>query len=185
MQLLTDEIRARLLANGERFAADSDFDPLPVVKLFTPDAGATWLLASLDPEEPDIAFGLCDLGLGYAELGTVRISEIADVRGAIGLPVERDDPRRSRSITPTTLNCNGFPACQTQASCRILRAVEEDRRPYRPQLDAHRSARSCPTRCATGCYVRLRACAATCRVRIRRGPPCGMTGVEPTLWAYG
>lgn len=90
MQLITDAIRADLLANGERFVADEAFDPPPVVKLFTPDAGATWLLASLDPAEPDIAFGLCDLGVGYPELGLVRLSEIEVVRGAIGLPVERD-----------------------------------------------------------------------------------------------
>lgn len=90
MQLITDDIRARLLANGARTAAGEDLDPPPLVKLFTPDAGATWLLTELDPEEPDIAFGLCDHGVGCPELGTVRLSEIAEVRGAIGLPVERD-----------------------------------------------------------------------------------------------
>ena len=63
---------------------------IPVVKLFTPDAGCTWLLSELDPEDPDIAFGLCDLGMGCPELGTVRISELESVRGKLGLPVERD-----------------------------------------------------------------------------------------------
>lgn len=90
MQLITDAIRAVLLANGERFAEDPGFDPQPVVKLFTPDGGATWLLASLDPEDSDIAFGLCDLGLGFPELGTVSLAEIQEVRGVLGLPVERD-----------------------------------------------------------------------------------------------
>jgi len=90
MILLTDQIRAALLANGEKTKADLDHDPRPVVKLFTPDAGATWLLTELDPDEPDIAFGLCDLGLGCPELGSVRISEIESVRGRLGLPVERD-----------------------------------------------------------------------------------------------
>ena len=47
--------------------AEPDF--LPVVKLFTPDAGCTWPLPELDPEDPDIAFGLCDLGIGCPELG--------------------------------------------------------------------------------------------------------------------
>jgi hypothetical protein len=69
------------------------------VKLFTPDANCTWLIAELDPDEPDIAFGLCDLGLGCAELGSVRISEIESVRGAFGLPVERDQLfRADRSL---------------------------------------------------------------------------------------
>lgn len=90
MQLITELQRAEMLENGRRQAADEGFDPWPVVKLFTPDAGATWLLSELDPEDPDIAFGLCDLGLGSPELGSVRLSEIAEVRGALGLPVERD-----------------------------------------------------------------------------------------------
>ncbi len=94
MELLTEEQKAQLLANGresaERSAAGQDFDPYPVVKLFTPDAGATWLLTEIDPDEPDIAFGLCDLGLGFPELGTVRLSELAELRGRLGLPVERD-----------------------------------------------------------------------------------------------
>lgn len=43
-----------------------------------------------DPECPDIAFGLCDLGMGFPELGSVSISEIQSVRGNLGLPIERD-----------------------------------------------------------------------------------------------
>ena len=64
--------------------------PIPVVKIFTPDSGATWLLSELDPENPDIAFGLCDLGMGFPELGCVCISEILALKGPLGLPVERD-----------------------------------------------------------------------------------------------
>jgi len=91
MKLLTISIRQQLLRNGRANAngeAASDFPP--VVKLFTPDAGCTWLLSELDPEDSDIAFGLCDLGMGCPELGSVRISELESVRGKLGLPVERD-----------------------------------------------------------------------------------------------
>ena len=88
--LITPAQCKQMLANGARSAAGEQIDPKPVVKLFTPDAGATWLLTELDPEDPDIAFGLCDLGQGFPELGSVRISEIASVRGGLGLPVERD-----------------------------------------------------------------------------------------------
>lgn len=94
--LLTAIDRARLLANGEQHRQHQLQDPettidfAPVVKLFTPDAGCTWLLTELDPHEPDIAFGLCDLGLGCPELGYVSLIEIAAVRGHLGLPVERD-----------------------------------------------------------------------------------------------
>lgn len=98
MKLLTKDIRERLLKNGrinhEFLIAQDDDRPrpdfLPVVKLFTPDAGCTWLLSELDPDEPDRAFGLCDLGMGFPELGYVSMIELAQVRGQIGLPVERD-----------------------------------------------------------------------------------------------
>lgn len=76
MKLITTEQRERMLANGRASAENPDTDHAPVVKLFTPDAGCTWLLSELDPTEPDIAFGLCDLGMGYPELGSVRILEL-------------------------------------------------------------------------------------------------------------
>jgi hypothetical protein len=95
MKLLTEPIREQLLRNGRLRAqpagegrAEPDF--LPVVKFFTPDAGCVWLLTELLPDEPDIAFGLCDLGMGFPELGYVRMSELEAVRGPLGLPVERD-----------------------------------------------------------------------------------------------
>lgn len=87
-KLVTKALRQELLRNGlDRPHAE---DVKPVVKLFTPDAGATWLLTEIGPEDQDIAWGLCDLGLGFPELGPVRLSEIASMRGKLGLPVERD-----------------------------------------------------------------------------------------------
>tara|TARA_R100000306_G_C4336062_1_gene122801 strand:+ start:143 stop:535 length:393 start_codon:yes stop_codon:yes gene_type:complete len=61
----------------------------PVVKWFTPDAQATWLAVSLNPKT-GMAFGLCDLGLGFPELGYISINELLALRGRFGLPVERD-----------------------------------------------------------------------------------------------
>ena len=102
MELITDDIRKRLLRNGEVrksfaegcFGEDGEQRPepdfYPVVKFFTPDGGATWLITELDPDDPDIAFGLCDLGLGFPELGSVSIAEPESVRDKLGLPVERD-----------------------------------------------------------------------------------------------
>ena len=86
-ELLTPAQRAGLLANGRATAGGADLDPRPVVKLFTPDASATWLLTELDPDDPDRAFGLCDLGLGFPELGYVPMRELGNLRGALGLPV--------------------------------------------------------------------------------------------------
>ncbi len=94
MKLLTDTQRAQLLENGRRQdplrGTVDEMDFVPIVKLFTPDANCTWLLTELDPEDPDIAFGLSDLGLGFPELGTVRISELESLRGPMGLAIERD-----------------------------------------------------------------------------------------------
>lgn len=95
MELLPQSILDQLAVNGranqERIEAGEDtIDHHPVVKLFTPDAGATWLLSETDPEDPDIAHGLCDLGLGFPEIGSARLSEIRSVRGRLGLPIERD-----------------------------------------------------------------------------------------------
>ncbi|MFZ2326770.1 MAG: DUF2958 domain-containing protein [Rhodoferax sp.] len=90
MNLISDELRTQLLANGRQSLADEGSDPQPVVKLFTPDAGATWLLTEIDPDDDDHAFGLCDLGLGLPELGYVSLAELATLRGRLGLPVERD-----------------------------------------------------------------------------------------------
>jgi Protein of unknown function (DUF2958) len=89
--LIPTHIRDQLLVNGAKSAVGEDIDPVPVVKLFTPDANTTWLLTELDPENPTIAFGLCDLGLGSPELGSVSLQEISSVRGSIGLSVERDE----------------------------------------------------------------------------------------------
>ena len=94
MKLLTKNIHNKLLANGRKQdevrGTDDEIDFHPVVKLFTPDAGCTWLLTELEPETPDIAFGLCDLGMGFPELGSVSIQELRSIRGKIGLPIERD-----------------------------------------------------------------------------------------------
>jgi antirestriction protein ArdC len=91
MKLLTQELRATLIANGITNAErENPVDFKPAVKFFTPWGGCTWLITELAPEDPDIAFGLCDLGMGFPELGTVRISELESVRGPMGLRVERD-----------------------------------------------------------------------------------------------
>lgn len=93
--LVTDGQLDRLIENGKdnikrRDVDGSTHDFWPVVKLFCPWGGATWLLTEVDPEDEDCAFGLCDLGMGCPELGDVRLSELAAVRGPAGLTIERD-----------------------------------------------------------------------------------------------
>ena len=85
-ELLTVEDRVRLLVQ----ALADDRDGPPIVKLFTPDGAATWLISETDPDDADRLYGLCDLGLGFPELGYVSLAELTSVRGRLGLPVERD-----------------------------------------------------------------------------------------------
>ena len=86
MELLTETQRERLLENGR----NRDGSHPPVVKLFDPTGAAAWLVSELAPEEPDVAFGLADLGFGSPELGSFRISELQSVRGPFGFGIERD-----------------------------------------------------------------------------------------------
>jgi len=88
--LVTDEQRAALLVNGWLAATGEPNDPLPVVRLFTPDAHATWLLTALDPTDGDTAYGLIDLGISMPELGHVKLSDLASIVGPNKLPVMRD-----------------------------------------------------------------------------------------------
>ena len=92
MKLLTKPLYEKLIANGRKQelvrGTDDEIDFEPVVKLFSPLGVGTWLLTELDPENPDIAFGLCDLG--FPELGSVSIRELESIRLPLGLGIERD-----------------------------------------------------------------------------------------------
>jgi hypothetical protein len=99
--LTTDQERAQLLANGHARAADQTFDPLPVVRLFTPDAHATWLLAWLDPADGDTAHGVMDVGIGMPELGQVKLSDLASIVGPNKQPVMRD--RYFKAVRPLSV----------------------------------------------------------------------------------
>ena len=92
MKLLTKAIETKLKANSikSQCVGSADFQRTvkPVVKLFNPSGGATWLLSEMD--DNGIMFGLCDLGMGSPELGYVALQELEEVRGAFGLGIERD-----------------------------------------------------------------------------------------------
>lgn len=89
--LIPDELLAKMIENASITEERDRYDPFPVVKLFTPDAAASWLLTEAYAEGQDVSlFGLIDIGLGEAVLGYVMLSDIEDVRGKLGLPVERD-----------------------------------------------------------------------------------------------
>ena len=90
MELLTQQQREQMIANHRANAGrEQTQDFQPVVKLYCPWNLAVWLLTELDPET-NIAFGLCDLGQGFPELGNVSLDEMAEVEGPEGLRIERD-----------------------------------------------------------------------------------------------
>ncbi len=100
--LITAEQRAQLLANGHAYANGKVWAHC-VVRLFTPDAHATWLLAALDPADGDTAYGLCDVGIGTPELGHVKLSDLASIVGPLKRPILRDlyfRPTRSLGVRP-------------------------------------------------------------------------------------
>lgn len=95
MNLFPSEILRQLRFNGKSSAFHQianlpEPDHNPVVKIFDPSGGATWLLTESMPDEPNMLFGLCDLGMGFPELGYVLRSDLESDRGDYGLSLERD-----------------------------------------------------------------------------------------------
>lgn len=97
-QLITEDERRLLLEHGQARADGRVIDLLPVVRLFTPDAHATWLLVSLNPADGDTAHGLIDLGIGMPELGEIKLPDLASIVGPSKQPVMRD--RYFRAVRP-------------------------------------------------------------------------------------
>lgn len=92
MELLPRDVREQLpalYANEELGLAAQ-----ALVKFFTPDAGWTWYASEFDGK--DIFFGLV-IGL-EAELGYFSLAELTDVRGPLGLPIERDLHFEAKSL---------------------------------------------------------------------------------------
>lgn len=87
MIIIPQHLFARLVENAR---APDGTDHVPVIKFFDPAGAATWLITEIDAEDQDTLFGLCDLGMGFPELGTVSLSELRSVKNRLGLPLERD-----------------------------------------------------------------------------------------------
>lgn len=95
MAFLTNEQRRQMLANGVARARGEATDPYPVLKLYTPDAGASWVLTALDADG-DLAYGLIDLGIGFPELGLVSLKMLAGIKGPKGRPVAVEPGYKAR-----------------------------------------------------------------------------------------
>jgi hypothetical protein len=95
MTFLTEQQRTQMLANGAARARGQSIDPFPVVKLYTLDAPACWLLTEL-AADGDRAYGLTDAGTGFPELGQVSLSALDGVRGPRGMRIVADPHFRPR-----------------------------------------------------------------------------------------
>lgn len=82
-------LERQFIENDKRTGTTSEILHMPLVKIFTPWAGATWLLSERQPGT-SICFGLCDLGLGEPELGYVDLIEVCSVTGPGGVHAEQD-----------------------------------------------------------------------------------------------
>jgi hypothetical protein len=106
MKLLTKKIRKKL---PPLYAQDGkDGKAVAYIKFFIPDANWTWWVVEGEPIKDDEGreidfyfFGLVD-GL-VKELGYFSLSELEEVRGPLGLPIERDlfwQPTKLEEIAP-------------------------------------------------------------------------------------
>ncbi|MNL17349.1 hypothetical protein D3C87_1384390 [compost metagenome] len=95
MTFITGQQRMQMLAHGAARARGDAIDPYPVVKLYTLDAPACWLLTELDADG-DRAYGLTDAGTGFPELGHVSLSALEGVRGPKGLRIVADPHFKAR-----------------------------------------------------------------------------------------
>lgn len=91
MQLYDDAQMAALKANWRDPTLDNSLDDIkPVVRLVLYDSKGCWLLAMVNPDDPDIVYGLFDPGGTHPKLGFTTFSQIRQLRGPWGLVVERD-----------------------------------------------------------------------------------------------
>jgi len=92
-ELLPKELKENLpkLYENEEYGLDAK----ALVKFFTPDSNWTWYASEFDGE--DIFFGLVS---GFElELGYFSLSELENVRGPLGLPIERDFYYEPKSLS--------------------------------------------------------------------------------------
>jgi hypothetical protein len=85
MKLLTKDILKKLPAQGSTIGQGKD--AIAQVKFFTPDSNWTWYAVEYNPDAK-MFFGLVD---GFEkELGYFGLEELEQIRGPMGLNLERD-----------------------------------------------------------------------------------------------
>lgn len=98
----TDAEIAELTANGRRALDGEATDPVPPALIRAPDGKQRWLITELHPEQRDLAYGLCDLGIGLPEMGEVHLGDLAGPNGAAMMAAERDRSYRPSRDLPVS-----------------------------------------------------------------------------------
>jgi hypothetical protein len=99
MELLTAELRRQL---PPLYSQENQADPIVHAKFFTPDSNWTWWVTEGSPQGGDFLF------FGFVrghedEWGYFLLSELNEVRGPLGLRIERDlhfEPGRFTDVVP-------------------------------------------------------------------------------------
>jgi len=110
MKLLTQELRKKL---PPLYSQDGKGGKaIAYIKFFTPDSGLTWWITEGSPikdeSDNEVDFHFFGLVEGqFKELGYVSLKELEEVRGPMGLPIERDlywQPKTLEEIAPEMFN---------------------------------------------------------------------------------
>jgi len=113
MKLLTKEIREQL---PPLYSQDGKGGKaVAYVKYFTPSSSWTWLVLEgepvLDESQNEVDYKFFGLVFGHErEFGYFPLSELEEVRGPMGLPIERDlyfQPKKLKEIAPEMFKSTG------------------------------------------------------------------------------
>ena len=109
------------LRENSKHRRRKDHDPQPVVHLYLTESRHQWLLTEIDDD--DVAFGLCDLGMGFPELGYVDLREV--LAAAWSVDVEPRCNLAFRPVAPLSVYAE-----QARRAQRIVLSWEGAPSPY-------------------------------------------------------
>ena len=75
--------RLAALRENHKHRHENSHDPYPVAHLYLPGGRHQWLLTELDDD--NVAFGLCDLGMGFPEPGYVDLNEVMAAAASVNV----------------------------------------------------------------------------------------------------
>jgi Protein of unknown function (DUF2958) len=100
-RLATSEQLAQLVFNGR--PENCDKDHAPVLLWFLPGTDMKWLVSEIVDDET--AYGLCDLGVGFPELGYIHLPDLLHLQNSRVFGIERDrhfEPKHPMSVYART-----------------------------------------------------------------------------------